>query len=309
MTTSERPERLRLMEAFRNLFYTPIYVAVSGGFFYEAGLDVMFSTIPSGQDSIALLKNGDADIIQTGISRSMMDLDRGNEDAPLHVAEINRSDGFFLVSHHPVDTWQWSDLQGATVIPIGFTPVPMTSLRAVLKKQNVDIHKLNLLEGLSAEDALNRFRNGEADYIHMPNPQAQQLVDDGVGYLAAALGPELDYICYSSFAATPDFIDSKPEIIERFVTGLYKAQQWLVDNDAAAIADRVSPFFSDTSMPVLEASIRRYKTQGTWAVTPLIGEDGYDNMRDILIEGGVVKGSYPYDRLVRPEFAAKVMQR
>ena len=106
----------------------------------------------------------------------------------------------------------------------------------------------------------------------------------------------------------PDFIDSKPEIVERFVGGLYKAQQWLVDSHATTVADRVSPFFSDTSMPVLEASIQRYKTQGTWAVTPLIGEDGYDNMRDILIEGGVVKGSYPYDRLVRPDFANKAMQ-
>ena len=32
MTTADRPLHLRLMETFHNLFYTPIYVAVGGGF-------------------------------------------------------------------------------------------------------------------------------------------------------------------------------------------------------------------------------------------------------------------------------------
>lgn len=308
MTASDRPERLRLAEAFRNLFYTPIYVAVAGGFFYQEGLDVMFSTVPTGQDNIAMLKSGDADIIQTGISRSMMDLDSGNQDAPLHIAEINRGDGFFLVSRHTTDSWQWSDLEGATVIPIGFTPVPITSLKAALQKHNVDIQKLNLLEGLSAEEALSRFSKGDADYIHMPNPQAQQLIDDGAGHLATAIGPELGYLCYSSFASTPEFVEAKPETIERFVKGFYKAQQWLADNDASTVAARVAPFLSDTPVPVLEASIQRYKNQGTWATTPLIGTEGYNNMRDVLINGGVVKESYPYERLVRPDFATRAIQ-
>ncbi len=35
---------LRLMETFRSVFYTPIYVSVAGGFLESAGLDVTFST-------------------------------------------------------------------------------------------------------------------------------------------------------------------------------------------------------------------------------------------------------------------------
>ena len=40
---------LRLMETFRNLFYTPIYVAVGGGFLYREGLDVSLGTAPTGR--------------------------------------------------------------------------------------------------------------------------------------------------------------------------------------------------------------------------------------------------------------------
>ena len=132
----QKPYRLRLMDTYRNLFYTPIYTAVAGGFLYAEGLDVMFGTVPAGRPPLDTLRQGEVDIIQSGISRSLMALDDGDEDAPLHIAEINQRDGFFLVSRTPTDNWQWSDLEGATLIPIGFTPVPLTSLTAALRKHS-----------------------------------------------------------------------------------------------------------------------------------------------------------------------------
>src|SRR5919106_5666035 len=125
MTTANRP--LRLMETFHNLFYTPIYVAVGGGSLAQQGLDVSLHTAPPGKTVGELLRAGEVDIVQTGVSRSFMDLDAGHDDAPLHIAEINQRDGFFLVSHAPTEGWTWQDLEGASVIPVGFTPVPWTS--------------------------------------------------------------------------------------------------------------------------------------------------------------------------------------
>ena len=300
--------RLRLMDTYRNLFYTPIYTAVAGGFLYAEGLDVMFGTVPADRHPLDMLRQGEVDIIQSGISRSLMALDDGDEDAPLHIAEINRRDGFFLVSRTPTDDWQWSDLEGSTLIPIGFTPVPLTSLTAALQKHGVDIDGITMLEGLSADDALAAFRNGDADYIHMPNPQTQTLIEEGAGYLAASLGSEHDYLCYSSFAATPAFIDEQPDVIHRFVRGFYKAQQWLAASESEAVAERVKPFFSGVTGAVLQASIARYKSLGIWPDSPEIGVDGYNAMRQVLIDGGLVRGRHPYERLVRPEFAEQAMR-
>ena len=302
-----QPYRLRLMDTYRNLFYAPIYAAVAGGFLYGEGLDVMFGTVPAGRSAVDMLHRREVDIVQTGISRSMMALDEGDDNAPLHIAEINQRDGFFIVSSSPTDGWQWRDLEGATLIPIGFTPVPLTSLTAALRKRGVDIGKIRMLPGLSADDAITRFRDGEADYIHMPNPQAQALIDDGVGSLAAALGSEHGYLCYSSFAATPAFIAENPEVVQRFVRGFYKAQQWLASADAAAVTERVKPFFAGVSESTLERSISGYKSLGTWAETPAIGVDGYNAMRQALIDGGLVNERYDYKRLVRPEFAERAM--
>ncbi len=301
--------KLRLAETFRNLFYTPIYVAVGGGFLYREGLDVLLETAPAGRPAIDLLKSGAADILQTGISRSLMDLDDGNDDAPLHIAEINSRDGFFLVSRRPVEGWRWTDIEGARLIPVGFTPVPWTSLRAVLLARGVDLSKVTLIQGLSAEDALDRFRAGDADYIHMPNPQAQQLVEDGAGQLAAALGPELGHICYSSFAVAPRYLESNAETLQRFTRGFYRAQQWLAASEPATVAETVAGFFPGVAHTVLERSIERYAAQETWALDPLIREDGFVAMRDVLVEGGVVRGRHTYERLVRPELALEAMGR
>ena len=303
----QKPHRLRLMDTYRNLFYTPIYTAVAGGFLYAEGLDVMFGTVPDDRHPLDMLRQGEVDIIQTGISRSLMALDEGDEDAPLHVAEINQRDGFFLVSRTPTDNWKWTDLEGSTLIPIGFTPVPLTSLTAALRKHAVDIDSITMLRGLSAEDALTAFRSGAADYIHMPNPQAQTLIEDGAGYLAASLGSEHGYLCYSSFAATPAFIEEQPEVVHCFVRGFYRAQQWLVAAESEAVSERVKPFFAGVPDSVLQASVARYKALEIWPETPDIGVDGYDAMRQVLIDGGLVKAQHSYERLVRAEFAAQAM--
>ena len=308
MATAADRDTLRLADTFRNLFYTPVYVAVGGGFLHRQGLDVHLSTVPSGVDSITLLKDGTADVLQSGLSRSFMDLDEGNEDAPVHVAETNQRDGFFLVSRTPVKDWTWNHLDGSTIIPVGFTPVPWATLRYAMKSRGVDVGRVRLIEGLPAEEALSRFRAGDADYIQMVNPFAQQLIGEGSGYLAAGIGTVLGYVCYSSLAVSPSFANDRPDTIQRFVRGFHEAQTWLAASEYEAVADVVAPFFPAVGGETLERSIQRYKSQQTWAEDPLIGEDGFTAIRDILIDGGLVKNTHAYNRVVRPEFALEAMK-
>ena len=308
MTTTP-PTNLRLMDTFRNLFYTPIYVAVSGGFFYKRGLNVMLTTMQEGGSAMDILRSGEVDIAQTGISRSLMERDLGHEDAPLHVAEINSRDGFFLVSRHSVDAWDWKMLEGATVAPVGFTPVPWNSLRAAMLKHDVDLDAVNLATGLSAHHAIEAFRSGRVDYVHLPHPQAGMLVAEGVGHIAVELGPELGHICYSSFAAMPAFIDSNSSMIQSFVSGFDDALAWLASAEDEQVAERAAPFFPDLSLDLLQDFIHQYRANQTWPQSSLITRESYDSMRDILIDGGLVKTLHPYDRLIRPEFALNSQKR
>lgn len=307
MSQQGNGNRIRLRVAFRNMFYTTIYVAVEGGFLEDQGLEVDFSHVPAGQTSTDLLKAGDIDITQSGISRSFMDLDAGSDDPPLHVAEINQRDGFFLLSKRPADGWRWAELAGSTLIPVGFTPVPYTTLQAAMRWHGVDPSTVNLMGGLPAEEMLGRFRNGDADYLQVPNPFAVQLVREGSGHIAATLGNESGLVCYSSFAVTPSYLADNPDTVQRFVTGYARAQRWVADSPAEAVADRIAPVFPEYDREVLAQGVQRYKDAGVWATDPTITRHGFDRMRDALISGGLVRQPHPFESIVRPEFAERAV--
>ena len=167
-------------------------------------------------------------------------------------------------------------------------------------KHDVDLDAVNLLTGLSAQDAIDAFRSGRADYVHLPHPQAGALVAEGAGQIAAALGPELGHICYSSFAAMPEYIDSNPGAIQSFVNGFDDALTWLASADNTEIAQRAAPFFPDHPQALLRDCISQYRANHTWPESSLITPQSYNAMRDILIDGGLVKARHPYDRLVMP---------
>jgi NitT/TauT family transport system substrate-binding protein len=295
---------IRLMETFRSVFYTPIYVSVAGGFLENEGLDVTFSTCPPQfPHPLSALKHDAADIVQSGIMRCIIALDWGAETVPAHFAKINARDGFFVLGRQPQDEFRWESLRGATVIPVGFSPMPWASFQYALRKHGVSPEELKLLHGLSLENAVTAFRQGQADFIHLPEPAIEQLIADGVGHLAIALGPENGHIAYSSFAATNRFIGQNPDAVQHFVQGYSRALQWLAASDAPEIGKAITSFFPNVPLDLVVQAVARYKSQDTWPTDSMLGQPEYEGLQDILVSAGLVKEHQPYEKVVRRDFA------
>ena len=294
---------LRLMETFRTVFYTPIYVTVAGGYLETEGLDVTFETCPAQfPHPLSALNNGAADIVQSGIMRSIMAADWGGETVPRHFAEINSRDGFFVLGREPAGEFKWADLVGSTVIPVGFSPMPWASFQYALRNNGIDVDGLTLLPDLGLGEAVEAFRAGKADFIHLPEPAAEQLLADGVGHLAVALGKVNGHIAYSSFAATNGFLNGQPDVVHRFVVGYSRALTWLESATPAQVSDAIAAFFPDTDPDLITASVARYKDQGNWPSTPHLGQPQYDGLQEILVAAGMVKEWQGYEKVVSGEF-------
>ena len=302
---------LRLMETFQSVFYTPIYVAVAGGFLQSAGLDVTFSTCPSQYPHpLSALNHGAANIVQSGIMRSIIAADWGAETVPAHFAKINSRDGFFVLARRSGEEVQgefrWESLLGSTVIPVGFSPMPWASFQFALRKHGVEPEQLNLMTGLSLDQAVAAFRDGQADFIHLPEPAVEQLLAEGTGHLAIALGPENGHIAYSSFAATNRFLTENQELVSRFMEGYSRALRWLAGSEAAEVAEAVAPFFDQVPQELITQAISRYQAQETWPHHPALAEPEYQGLQEILVSAGLVRERQPYEKVVRPEFAEAV---
>ena len=118
------------------------------------------------------------------------------------------------------------------------------------------------------------------------------MIDEGAGHLAVTLGNESGYVCYSSFAATPA-IWRNPDTVQRFVNGYARAQRWVAQNEPEAVAECIAPVFPEYERSLLSDGVRRYQAAGVWATDPMIGREGFDRMRDALINGGLVREAHP----------------
>ena len=296
--SNRRP--LRLIETFRSVFYTPIYVSVAGGFFEKEGLDVDFKTCPPEfAHPLSALNRGGADIAQSGIMRSIISSDWGAETVPMHFAKINSRDGFFVLSRTNQEPFLWESLRGAKLIPVGFSPMPWASLQFALRRHGVEPDELDLVTGLSFDDGISAFREGHAEYIHVPQPAAELLLDDGIGHVAAALGPENGHLAYSSFAATNQFLDSQPETVQRFTIGFANALEWLAANNAQEVGQAIASFFPEVRLELVVKSVARLKAQDNWPTDPVLAQPEYENLHDILVAAGLAKERQPYSKVVR----------
>ena len=302
MASTSNRQPLRLIETFRSVFYTPIYVSVAGGFLEKEGLDVDFKTCPPEfAHPLSALNRGGADIAQSGIMRSIISSDWGAVTVPMHFAKINSRDGFFVLSRTNQEPFLWESLKGAKLIPVGFSPMPWASLQFALRRHGVEPAELDLVTGLSFDDGISAFREGHAEYIHVPQPAAELLLDDGIGHVAAALGPENGHLAYSSFAATNQFLDSQPETVQRFTIGFANALEWLAANNAQEVGQAIASFFPEVSLELVVKSVARLKAQDNWPTDPVLAQPEYENLHDILVAAGLVKERQPYSKVVRTD--------
>ena len=302
MASTSNRQPLRLIETFRSVFYTPIYVSVAGGFLEKEGLDVDFKTCPPEfAHPLSALNRGGADIAQSGIMRSIISSDWGAVTVPMHFAKINSRDGFFVLSRIKQEPFLWESLKGAKLIPVGFSPMPWASLQFALRRHGVEPDELDLVTGLSFDDGISAFREGHAEYIHVPQPAAELLLDDGMGHVAAALGPENGHLAYSSFAATNQFLDSQPETVKRFTIGFANALEWLAANNAQEVGQAIASFFPEVSLELVVKSVARLKAQDNWPTDPVLAQPEYENLHDILVAAGLAKERQPYSKVVRTD--------
>ncbi len=113
---------------------------------------------------------------------------------------------------------------------------------------------------------------------------------------------------YTAFMAPASYIEKNPAIIQAFTNAVYKGLIWTHTHSAAEIAALIAPDFKDVPVATIEAVIAEYKKVKIWANDPLLSREGMDQMMGLMVDGGILKQSFPYTQLVDPSFAQKAIQ-
>jgi NitT/TauT family transport system substrate-binding protein len=185
--------------------------------------------------------------------------------------------------------------------------MPWASFQYALRRHKIEPSDVDLVTGLDLDQAMAAFREDKAEYIHVPQPAAEQLLEDGSGHLAIALGPENGHLAYSSFAATNHYLATEPETVQRFTVGYANALDWLATHNAAEVGEAVAGFFPEVSLELVVKSVARLKAQDNWPTDPTLAQPQFENLHDILIAAGLCKARQPYAKMVRTDIVAEAL--
>ena len=296
-------------EVTRSVFYAPQYVAIALGYFEENGLEIDLSTGQGADNVMTAVLAGQSDIGFAGPEASIYVYNEGKEDHTQVFAQLTKTDGSFLVSREPNEDFKWTDLKGKTVIPGRKGGVPYMTFEYVLKQNGLNPETdLVLDDSIKFDLMAGAFAGGNADYVTLFEPTASSTEKQGLGYVVASVGEAAGEIPYTAYFAKKSYIQNNEDIIQKFTNAIYKGQKWANEHTSLEIAEKIVKFFPDTEVSDLETSIQSYKDINAWSINPVLTEESFNRLQDVMEEAGELAKRADYSAVVNNKYAEAAVQ-
>lgn len=297
-----------LNEVTHSVFYTPLYVAIEGGYFKEYGYDVKLINGGGADKTMTAVMSNKADIGLMGPESAIYTYLGGKKDYPKVFAQLTKKDGSFLISRiDEKDTFSWKNLENKEIIAGRRGGVPAMTLEYVLKNNSlIDGTNVTLNYDIQFNMTTTAFANGTGDYVTAFEPTASELESAGKGYVVASVGEASGEIPYTSFIASQAYLKNNPELIKNFLICLKRAYDYVYSASEKEIATLISPQFPSTPLATLENSVKAYKSIDSWVSDLKMSADSFYRLQDVMENAGELPERVNYDVLVDNTFVEEI---
>ncbi len=297
---------IKLCEVTHSIFYAPQYVAIAQGFFEEENIKIELSNGGGADKVMSAVISNSVDIGLAGPEASVYVYNSGSEDYPEVFAQLTACDGSFLVGRSPNPDFKWSDIKGAHVLPGRIGGMPYMAFRYALEKNGINPDQDAKMDTTIQFDMMTgAFLGGTGDYVTMFEPVASSVQLEGKGYIVASVGAAAGEMPYTAYFAKKSYIAKNSDLVQRFTNAIVKGQQWVATHSSAEIADCVKSFFADTDVSLLTSAVESYKKIGALATTPVMTEEGFNRLQEVIQKAGELDKPAPFDKLINNTFANK----
>lgn len=298
-------EVLKINEVTHSVFYAPMYLADALGYYEEEGFEVEFTNGGGADNTMAAVLSGSADVGFCGPEAALYIAIGGSSDSPKVFGQLTKRDGSFLVARTPEPDFKWSDLEGKEILAGRKGGVPAMTFEYVIEELGVNA-SLNYDVDFNYMTAA--FESGIADYCTMFEPTASDYEAEGKGYIVASVGEQSGEIPYTCFAAKESYINENPEKIEGLLRAVTKATKFVMENDAATVAEYLAPYFDGTSEESLANSVQAYKDIDAWVANMAMEEAAFTKLQDVIENSGELERRVDFDELILTDAAQKVYE-
>lgn len=301
--------KVKLSEVTHSVFYAPQYVAMSKGFFKEEGLEVELTNGQGADKVMTAVLSGQVDIGFAGPEASVYVHNEGKEDNSVVFAQLTNGDGTFLMGREPDPDFKWSDLKGKTVIGGRKGGMPAIVLQYVLSKNGMAVGKDVSIDTTMQFAAMpGAFIGGQGDYVIIFEPTASSMEKEGKAYIVASLGKESGEVPYTAYFAKKSMIEKNPELIQKFTNAIYKGQKWVASHTPEEIALAIKLQFPEENDQILISAIKRYKEQNSWKTDPILQENDFYLLQQIIKDAGELNKIAPYEKVVTKQFGENAIK-
>ena len=183
------------------------------------------------------------------------------------------------------------------------------TLEYVLKKNGIDPQKdLTLDDSIKFDLMAGAFASGNADYVTLFEPTASLTQSQNKGYIVASVGKEAGEIPYTAYFAKKSYIKNNENIIQNFTNAIYEGQKWVKSHSANEIAKSIQSFFPSTDIDQLTAAIKSYQDIDAWSDTPILKEEAFNRLQEVMTMAGELKNTVPYDKIINNAYAEKAIK-
>ena len=210
------------------------------------------------------------------------------------------------MAKQPVENFNWEMIKGKKVLGGRAGGMPQMVFEYILKKNGIDPKAdVSIDQSISFGLTAAAFTSSDADYTVEFEPFATGLELEGSGYVAASLGIDSGYVPYTAYSAKKSYIQSNPEIIQKFTNAIQKGIEYVNSHSAQEVAKTIAPQFKETPLENITKIVERYKSQDTWKEDTVFEKESFDLLQNILEEAGELPARVPYEDLVTTEFSKK----
>jgi len=301
-------QKVSLSEVVRSVFYAPQYVALALGFFEDEGLEIDLSTAWGADKGAAALISGAVDIGFFGPEAAVYIYQQGAVDHIVGFAQLTARDGSFFVTRDMDEEFTWDNVRGKTIVGARLGGVPQMTLEWVLKQNGIKpFEDVEIITSLAFEAAVGAFEAGLGDYIAQFEPAMSELEVRGTGKIVASLGAEAGPVSYTVYHARKSMLEKNPDLFVRFTKAIYRGQLWVNEHTAEEVAEVIAPFFPLVDHDILVRSMGLYQSIDAWHPSPVISEEHFLHLQEIMIEAGELENYVPFSELMNTDIALQAM--
>jgi NitT/TauT family transport system substrate-binding protein len=306
--SAQELETVRLSEVVRSVFYAPQYVAIANGFFEEQGLEIDLSTAWGADKGAAALISGSVDVGFFGPEATVYIYQQGASDHLVGFAQLTARDGSFFLTRDVEEEFEWDNVRGKTIVGARIGGVPQMALEWVLKKHGIEpFVDVEIITSLAFEAAVGAFEAGMGDYIAQFEPAMSEIQARGRGKIVASIGAEAGPVSYTVYHARKSVLEENPDLFVRFTRAIHKGQKWVFSHTAEEVAEVIAPFFPLIDHEILVQSMGLYQSIDAWPTTPVISEEHFLHLQEIMMEAGELEEIVPFSVLMDTTIANAVV--